>query len=119
MAKRTCFALRLALATTEKLYYLPFWAHSLKRLKVLVQCRSLLPLRTIFILFHHSTTRAQWRNTSAGEITGLLDCFFYMCCCLSFVHVPSQPWEERGDKRMGQVNVGKMCKDRPNGRGET
>lgn len=33
-------ALRLVLAAAEKLYYLPFWAHLLKRLKVLVQGRS-------------------------------------------------------------------------------
>lgn len=65
------FALRLALATTEKLYYLPFWAHSLQRLKVLVQCKSLLRLRTTVILFSHSHTGALYRNTSAGEIHDL------------------------------------------------
>lgn len=118
MANRTCFALRLALATTEKLYYLPFWAHSLKRLKVLVQCRSLLPLRTIFILFCHSHTRTQCRNTSVGEISGLetVSSVYVATFPLCFL---ASPGEERGYKRMRQVNVGKMCKDRPNGRGET
>ena len=119
MANRTHFALRLALATAEKLYYLPFWAHSPQRLKVLVQGRSppasendIHPL--LSFPYKGLVERYGYRGDHRPG-----DCFLRVCFCFSPLVASSSALEKEEEIReWGRWMLAKGARTRLDGRVE-